>query len=482
MTRIRRCPKARHKPGGGRVILFWLIAVQDAAAQTNVQKAPSAVNLPNAESRPLDIDFSNDPVLALRKHQTNRDDFHALVGETVRRHPATMEAEALKDVADVRVRQERGGLLPSLDLSLSSYRVLSRDFSNDPDNIVERSRARQRTDASASLSQTVLDFGSTTKRIDAAKDRREAANADTESTEERVALGTVTAWYRVFGMRALVRLGAAFAESQRDLRQGVEQRIKEGASAEADLARVDSYIADADRQLAGFRRALADAEARFRELTGIEAPAELERAPVPVVLVATREEAMEAAGGVADVRSAQASARAAHGDAGAVKASKLPNVSAGIDAGRYGVIENERDYDVRFRVTVRQRLFGGTDTRLAEYRARARAADARSSRVREEASRDAAIAWADVQALETQQGALENAYTASRRSRDVIVERFRVSRGSLLDVLGGQESYFASASAYIQGLTELDVARYILLARTGKLSDELGLEIEGSAQ
>ncbi|RYD95941.1 MAG: TolC family protein [Sphingomonadales bacterium] len=456
--------------------------MQDAAAQSQIQKAPPAVNLPNAESRPLDIDFSSDPVLALRRHQTSREDFRALVAETVRRHPATMEAEAMKDVADVRVRQERGGLLPSLDLSVTSYRVLSRDFSNDPNNIIERSRAKQRTDANISLSQTVLDFGAATKRIGAAKDRREAATADTESTEERVALDTISAWYRVFGMRALVRLGQAFADSQRDLRQGVEQRIREGASAEADLARVDSYIADADRQLAGYRRALADAEARFRELTGIEAPAEFDRAPVPAVLVATRDEAIEAAGGVPEVRSAQAAARAAQGDAGAVKASKLPNVSAGIDAGRYGVIENDRDYDVRFRVTMRQRLFGGTDARLGEYRARARAADARSSRVREEAARDAAIAWADVQALEKQLTALESAYTASRRSRDVIVERFRVSRGSLLDVLGGQEAYFASASAYIQGLTELDVSRYILLARTGKLSAELGLETESDGQ
>lgn len=441
-----------------------------------------AVNLPSTEARPLDIDFSQDPVLALRRHQTDRASFEELVGATVRRHPATIEAEAMQDVADVRVRQEHAGLLPSLDLSVTSYRVLARDFSNDPDNIIERSRARQRTDANLSLSQTVLDFGSTTKRIGAAKDRREAATADTESTEARVALDTVSSWYRVFGMRALVRLGEAFSDSQRDLRQGVEQRVKEGASAEADLARVDSYIADADRQLAGFRRALADAEARFRELTGIEAPATLERAPVPAVLVSTREEAAEAARDVPDVRSAQATARAAHGDAGAVKASKLPNVSAGIDAGRYGVIENARDYDVRFRFTVRQRLFGGTEARTDEYRARARASDARADRVREEAARDAAIAWSDVQSLEKQLSALENAYTASRRSRDVIVERFRASRGSLLDVLGGQEAYFASAGSYIQGLTELDVSRYILLARTGKLSAELGLNSKESAQ
>ncbi len=480
MTPIGAYPTA-HNPGVGR-ILFLLFAVQVSAAQSQLQQTVPAAKLPVAEARPLDIDFASDPVLALRRNQTDRASFDALVGETVRRHPALIEAEAMEDVAESRVRQEHAGLLPSLDVSVSSYRVLARDFSNDPNNIVERSRAKQRTDAILSLSQTVLDFGSVTMRVEAAKDRRAAATADTASAEERVALDTISAWYRVFGMRALVRLSAGFADSQRDLRQGVEQRVKEGASAEADLARVDSFIAEADRQLAGFRRALADAEARFRELTGIEAPATLERAPVPAVLVATRDEAIEGARDIPDVRGARANARAAQRDTGAVKASKLPNVSAGIDAGRYGLIENDRDYDVRFRVTLRQRLFGGTDARVDEYRARARAAEARSSRVREEAARDAAIAWSDVQALERQLAALENAYTAARRSRDVIVERFRVSRGSLIDVLGGQDAYFASASSYIQGLTELDVARYILLARTGKLSAELGLESREAAR
>ncbi|HEX8302691.1 TolC family protein [Sphingomonas sp.] len=430
----------------------------------------------------MDIDFDRDPVLALRRRQTDRESFRAVMEAAIDRHPALLESEALKDVAEVRVRQEQSGRLPSLDASVSSYRVLSRDFSNDPSNIIERSRPRQRTDAQLSLSQTVLDFGATEKRIEAAKDRRRAASADSDGIAERVALATVSAWYELFGMRALVGLATAFGESQRDLRHGVEQRIREGASAESDLARVDSYIANADRQIAGFRRAMANAEARFRELTGAEPPEKLDRAPVPAMTLGDRASAADAGRAAPEVRSAEASAQAARGDAGAVRASKLPNVSAGIDAGRYGVIENDRDYDVRFRVTLRQRLFGGTDPRTGEYAARVRAADARFQRVREESARDAAIAWSDVQALEQQLAALESAYIASRRSRDVIAERFRLARGSLLDVLGAQDAYFASAAAYIQGLTELDAARYVLLARTGRLSRELGVDPEAKAE
>ena len=146
------------------------------------------------------------------------------------------------------------------------------------------------------------------------------------------------------------------------------------------------------------------------------------------------------------VRSAQAqSPTPPRSEARAARADRLPQVSAGIDAGRYGVFENDRDYDIRGRV----------GAALAAVRRRRRRAPTRPrpapapptpapTRIREEAERDAAIAWSDVRALEEQLEALEAAYIASRRSRDVIVERFRVARGTLFDVVAAEDAYFES--------------------------------------
>jgi adhesin transport system outer membrane protein len=175
------------------------------------------------------------------------------------------------------------------------------------------------------------------------------------------------------------------------------------------------------------------------------------------------------------VRSARAGAAAAREDARAARADRLPLVSAGVDAGRYGVFETDRDYDVRGRVAIRYRLFGGIDARGEQAAARARAADARADRIREEAERDATIALSDVRALEEQQRALETAYISARRSRDVIVERFLATRGTLFDVATAEDAFFDSATAYVQSLTELDAARYVLLSKTGRLLDALDI-------
>jgi adhesin transport system outer membrane protein len=432
--------------------------------------------LPAPTGTPMTIDFNADPILRLRREQSAFEPFRAVVAAAVERHPGTAEAAAGEDEARAGLEEARQGRLPTVDLSITSYRVLSRDFSDDPFNIIERSRPLQRTDALLSAQQTVFDFGVTSQRISAAGARLRAAAAELEASADRIALNAVGAWYDLFSYRALVALTEAFVANQRELEAAVRIRIREGVSAEGDLARVQSYIAQADTRLSRFRRQLAMAEARYAELTGSPAPELIERAPIPGPNIPTRDDAAAAAGDSAVVRSAQAQADAALRDSRSARAERLPQITAGVDAGRYGVIENDRDYDIRGRVALRYRIFGSADARAEQYEARARGADARATRIRIEAERDAAIAWTDVRALEQQLDALEASYIASRRSRDVIVERFRVARGTLFDVVATEDAYFESATAYIQALSELDAARYVLTSRMGRLLDLLRID------
>ncbi|HEY5722238.1 MAG TPA: TolC family protein [Allosphingosinicella sp.] len=447
-----------------------------AFAQT-VQPDPSAPSsLPAPGSDPMRIDPASDPILRLARTQVSRETFRAVVAGAVERHPGTREYQALTEEAREVVAEARERQLPSVDINLQSYRVIDREFSNDEQNIIESSRPAQRTDALLSVNQTLFDWGAGNYRELSASARLRAAAAEAEYTADRTALGVVAAWYDVFAFRALTILSEGFIANQKELRAAVEQRIEQGVSAPGDAAQVESYIANSQRRLALFRRQLANAEARYTELIGTPPPPDLGRAPPPGGPAMTRDRAALEAMGTPAARAAQAQADSARQEAKAVKADRLPQLSGGIEAGRYGVFENDRDYDIRGRVGVRQRFFGGANARYNQAAARAIAADARASRIRDEASRDAAIAWSDVRALEQQLIALEAAYIASRTSRDVLVERFLASRGTLFDVVAAEDAYFESAVAYIQALSELDAARYVLLSRTGGLLDVLGID------
>lgn len=450
-----------------------LVLAVSASARGLAQDAPT---IPPHSARPLIVDVGSDPILQLGRARASFDEFRGLVAAAVRRHPGTQESLAVSEEAAALLSEARARRRPSADFNVTSYRVISRAFSDDPQNIIERSRAKQRTDALLSVQQTVFDFGAGRLRVESAGARLRSAAAEVETAADQVALGAVAAWYDVFGYRALVTLTETFVANQRELKTAVQERVRQGVSAEGDVARVESYIASAETRQARFRRSLANAEARLAELTGSPPPLRLERASPPDTPAQSKEAASMAAAQGPAVRAAEEAAEAARKDAKAMKRDEYGALSAGVDAGRYGVIENDRDYDIRARVSFRQRLFGGIDARTSQSRARASAAGARADRVREEASRDAAIAWSDVEALEDQLAALEASYLAARRSRDVIAERFRVARGSLFDVVAAEDSYFEAAASYVQTLTELDAARYVLLSRTGRLLAVLAID------
>ena len=437
------------------------------------QAVPSKASLPRPSGDPMAIDLDTDPIIAVERETAAVETFRSLMTAALERHPAISEAKAGADEADAARDLARAAQLPSGDVSFSSARTLARDFSSDPNNIIERSRRKQRTDAIASIQQPLFDFGASALRTSAAKARINAAAARVDATVDEIGLRAVASWYDVFAFRALAELGASFSADQERLGQSVEARITQGLSPRSDRARVTSFMASADSQRARIARSLASAEARIAELFGVVPPVDLRRAPYPNLPTLSRDAAELRAASAAIVRAADADATAGQREAKAARADILPTVTAGIDAGRYGVFETENDYDIRARLTLRYRLFGGGDARAEQFAARARSGQARADRVREEARRDAAIAWADVNALTDQLGALRSSYVASRQSRDTIAERFRVARGSLFDLLAAEQSFFETAASYLQAITDLDTARYVLLARTGGLADVL---------
>lgn len=479
MFRIRTHETGRPRPAARNAALRFALGCGLAASLPGAVSAQSEARLPVLPAPtgdPLRLDLSSDPILRLSESAMPAEQFRQIVAAAVARHPGRLEAIAGGEEAAAAVEEAREGLFPSGEVTVDSYRSIAREFSNDPDNIIERSRPAQRTDALLNLRQVVLDFGATSKRIAAAGARLRGATAQLESVADQVALNTIANWYDVVAYQSLVAVGEEFAEAQDSFRDAINERIRQGASAEGDLARIESYIARANTRLAQFRRSSAQAEARFAEFTGTAPFAVQPRAPRVGGEPISREVAVQDARSAPDVRAAEAGADAARQDYRAARSELLPLVTAGVDGGTYGILEDEPDYDVRARLTLRYRFFGGAEPRVAQIGAAARAADARAQRVREEAERSASIAWSDVQALEEQVAALRENYVASRRTRDVQVERFRVARGTINDVLDANESYFETAVAFVLAMSELDAARYVLLSRTGKLLDTLEIE------
>ncbi|WP_349236005.1 TolC family protein [Altererythrobacter sp. TH136] len=426
--------------------------------------------LPDRSPRPMTLDKANDPIFQATSRIAEPVGFRALVQRAVELHPQVKENEGYSEEARYLLRQQEAGLLPSAEINLSYFRVIDRNFESDSlDNILERTRATERADEVISVNQLVTDFGATANRIKAAANRLRAAALGVDNAAEQVALNTVAAWYDVYALRTVLAVTRAYRADQEQSRSAIAQRIEQGASAEVDGALVENAIAQLDIRNARFSQQLAEAEARFTELTGAPPPEGLMRAPelgrIPATVEGARAEAENVTASVA----ARFQARAAELDAKASRRDLLPSIGASVNAARYGVLESPREYDVVGRVTLRQRLFGGLPQRAAAAGARADAIAARARRVAEENARDAAIAFAKLKALDAQLVSLEAAYMATRATRDATLLRFANSRGTLFDAINASDTFYAAAAAYIEALTNRDTARYELLARTGNL-------------
>jgi outer membrane protein, adhesin transport system len=437
---------------------------------------PAAARLPDPTSLPLSVSAAGDPILAIADIVADEAAFRDVINEALKASPTLAEGRA--DGAGVLAakRGAESAQFPRIDLALSANRAIAREFSNDPDSVLERARGSGRFDATATLEQIIIDFGASQRRIDGAIERIGAAEAEYDRKSETTALRAIAAWYDLFAFGHLTELAEHFIGQNEKLRKDVEFRIAQGVAAPVERARIDSATASARLRLAQYQREYQNARARFKELFAIDAPSRIVRAPAPELERLSDDALAERAAASAPVRVAEATARAVRAEAKAARAETLPNVTAGIDAGRFGLLEaGRRDYDVRARVTLRYRLFGPGDARADEARARADSAEARALGVKLEAEREARIAWADVNALDDTLTAYRDDYVASRVTRDAVVERFRVTRGTLFDALDAEDRLFAAAANYIRAMSERDAATYVALARSGDLLRELNI-------
>jgi outer membrane protein, adhesin transport system len=457
--------------GAGLLLGGWTSAV----GQSLVLPAPSG--------RPFSIDSASDPILAIARDAVPRDLFQQAIAAAVAANPTLAERRAGEAETQSARREARAALFPVIDLGVSGSQAIARKFSNDPNLIVERSRPPRRFDVTASVQQTLFDFGAASRRIEAAAARIDGAAADSDQAAGGVALLAIGAWYDVFAYGALSQLARTAVADRQVLDDAIDARIKAGVSAPIERARVDASIASARLRLAQFEREQANATARYSEIFGAEPAANFRRAPAPDGPGQSQDYIVSLVQKTPVVRAARASARAAQADARAAHADTLPSVTAGIDASRFGILEAGReDFDVRARVALRQRFFGPGAARADQARARASGAAARAAAVEGEAVRQAKIAWSDVESRRAITQAYETNYVAARMTRDGVVERFRVARGTLFDVLDAEDRFFDAAASYIRALSEYDTARYILLARSGQLLDalQIGTVAKGS--
>ena len=427
------------------------------------------LSLPAPSSAPQHIARATDGFLAALADRHDGAMFDARIVAAIAALPVLGERRQDVEAARAVRNQARAGLFPRLGLDAVAAQTLARDFrlrTTQVESLVPRSR----NDISASADQLLFDFGATSARIRSGAAATDSARADLDAARSDAVMVLIGVWYEQLAATTAVSLSLANVARLAELAAAAALRFDSGIDSGGDVARARSYLAAAQSRGVGFERRLAAARARTFEVFGA-VPDAIFRPALPGAVTgpaALRPEVMAARADEQQTAAALAAARA----------ERLPRIDARIGATAFDVIDAPRpDYDIRAQFTLRQRfsIGGGEAARVAELAARRNQARFAVDRIEALTGRELAIARSDADGLAAALPPLENAYLDSRRARDLFVEQFRVSRGTLFDVLRAERDLLDAALSLAQTSYEHDVARFTLLARQGALLDRFGL-------
>lgn len=398
-------------------------------------------------------------------------EFSAIVRQAVGRHPAYHSQVSALDETRAERRRATSALYPQLSTQLRGDYSIARDFGQDTDNAVEALRPREQFTAGISASQLVFDGGATFQRIKSARARNSEFKNALSTRINDLSLASLAAYHDYATHQALLALGDAFIIRHAKILDDVKERERLGAGSKADVTRAIARLAAAQARVAEIRESKQLAEIRYLELFG-ETPGILHRPSFDAFSVETRDQAVTAAlTRSPEIAVASARADASQADYRAAKGARLPEVRVSVDAVKFDLFDSGDDFDVRAGVNLNYNIFGGgaRSADIAQAASRARQSQFGADQIRQEVARDAAIAFERVQGASARLKALDTAVVAHDETRELVLERYRVARGDLIDVLQAENDYFEAGVAYLTGLANRDMAVYGVMEHTGDL-------------
>ena len=398
---------------------------------------------------------------------------------------AVVAARYRADQADARVTQQRADLLPNVSASaLENGRTLNTatfgiDFPAatgqppvfDPKGQVEG--PVNTLDTRAHFAQSVFDPGAL-GRIRSARASASASDFDADAVADQAAANAATAYVRA--ARADAQLNARVADSSlaEDLLRIAREQLEAGVGVALDVTRAQSQLAAIRAQIIAVRNDRGRARLELLRTVGLPLDTRVSLTDSLSTLryddaLPTEEDAIaQAMRSRADLRSADAQLTAVDRQVNAVRAERLPTVSAFGDYGAIGKNGGNLLGTYNWGVQLSVPLFDGfrRGGRVEEQTALHREIDVRRRDLREQASVEVRTALLDLASAREAVSAAQERVRLAEQEVAQASERFRAGVAGNADVFTASISLNGARTQVVDALASFQNSR-IALARAG---------------
>jgi outer membrane protein len=393
--------------------------------------------------------------------------------------------------AQARVTQARSDLLPSLRTSAleSGHTLNSATFGFDfptPEGEVPLLDPNGQIigpvntlDLRAHITVPAVDFAAR-ERVGVARASVRASEASAQNASEQAAATAAMAYLRAARAQALVYARAADSTLADSLLVIANEQLRAGVGVALDVTRARSQLASIHSQLIGARG--EQSRSRLDLIRAIGAPLETTftlstrvDGPLPGDAIPTEAEALSVAMRQrADLAAAERSLEAARQGAKAIRAERLPTLSAFADDGAIGTSTAHMLNTYQWGVQVSLPIFDGSKRsgKLSEQQARASQLDIQRKELERTVTVEVRTALLDLGVAREQVDAARGRLGLAQQEYSQAQDRFRAGVAGNADVVTAALSLNAARNQVIDATTSYQAAR-VGLARAEGIATQL---------
>ena len=399
---------------------------------------------------------------------------------TLRTNPDIIASKYNVDAAAQLRRQAQGGLYPSVDLVLAGGRensnnVTTRATGSDDLRLTRKERSLR-------LTQLLYDGFSTTSLIDQQTALTDAAVARLTGTQESVSLRAIQVYLEVLRRESVVELAKVNLAHHDNTLSKIQERFDNGIGTKVDVVQTQGRQAQSKSNVLLAQRDARNGVAEFYRVVGenpnnLTKPAEI--AGIPTTLEQAIEVAMLNNPNVVAAKSELDAAVAGHKQA---RSAYHPRFDLELGATRNddndGTPGANDDETAVVRMSYNLYRGGGTSANRTQAREFAARETVRS--VQRSVAEDVTLVWNELDDILVRLQYLEAHVKATEEVLEVYNQQLSLGKRTLLDLLDVQNELLRANVAYLTGQYTAILARYRVLASTGRLLDTMVIDADVS--